>query len=216
MRKKREHRGLYGVASFFISNLISIDALFCVRTQEGTNHSLPGWKNNANRIGSTEHPSLTYVHFSNSYYHCDDLDKLIRRFWWTGSLEKNRYLALIAWDKICQPKLRGGLGIRRFKDINEALMAKLGWMLATDSNSLWAGTIRGKCCNRGNFWNVTIPKLTSVVAKNIWLTRELIRSRSCFLIGDGLSTNLWNSPWVPWLSDEETRAAFNPIKMDHG
>ncbi|PON69502.1 hypothetical protein TorRG33x02_259280 [Trema orientale] len=37
---------------------------------------------------------------------------------------------------------------------------------------------------------------------------------SCFLIGDGLSTNLWNSPWVPWLSHEETRATFNPIEMD--
>ena len=35
-------------------------------------------------------------------------------------------------------KQEGGLGIKKMRDLNMALMAKLGWRLITDTDKLWA------------------------------------------------------------------------------
>ncbi|PON79623.1 hypothetical protein PanWU01x14_008550, partial [Parasponia andersonii] len=32
------------------------------------------------------------------------IDAAARKFWWTGSLDRNKFLALKAWDSLCQPK----------------------------------------------------------------------------------------------------------------
>ena len=57
---------------------------------------------------------------------CKALDSMIRRFWWGVHPDKHRFLALRAWSDICKPKEVGGLGFRKFSDINAALLAKLG------------------------------------------------------------------------------------------
>ncbi|PON88131.1 hypothetical protein TorRG33x02_161570 [Trema orientale] len=135
---------------------------------------------------------------------CEELDSLARKFWWIGSLDKRYYLCLIAWDSICQPKARGGLGIRRFKDINAAFLAKLGWMMASDSSRFWISILKARYCRESNFWTATLPKTTSVVARMIWSTRDFIREGSVYLIGNGDAVDIWNSPWVPWFNMEQT------------
>ncbi|PON80515.1 hypothetical protein PanWU01x14_000710 [Parasponia andersonii] len=44
------------------------------------------------------------------------MDRAIRIFWWTGSVEKNKFLALMSWDSLCQPKYCRGLAFGRFWD----------------------------------------------------------------------------------------------------
>ncbi|EXB70699.1 hypothetical protein L484_023885 [Morus notabilis] len=56
---------------------------------------------------------------------CEDMNKAVRRFWWTGNSQKTRYLALVDWNLLCQPKDWGRFGFRRFEDFNLALLAKL-------------------------------------------------------------------------------------------
>lgn len=45
------------------------------------------------------------------------LAALVRRFFW-GKLNVNRYVLLVARDKIAQPKETGGLGIRDLRCLN--------------------------------------------------------------------------------------------------
>ena len=54
------------------------------------------------------------------------LDSLSRSFVWGGGQH------LVAWGKICKSKTEGGLGIRKSRDINKALIAKVGWRLVED------------------------------------------------------------------------------------
>lgn len=47
-------------------------------------------------------------------------------------------------DKICSPKLSGGLGLRRFEDINVALLCKIGWWLVAGLDTLWSKALKAK------------------------------------------------------------------------
>ena len=45
---------------------------------------------------------------------CEELDAKVRKFWWMPRENKSRFLALKAWDHICQPKQCCVLGFGRF------------------------------------------------------------------------------------------------------
>ena len=61
---------------------------------------------------------------------CEEMDSMLKKFWWSPSKNSNRYFTPLAWDNLCQPKYLGGLGFRHFSDINMALLSKVaGWIL---------------------------------------------------------------------------------------
>ena len=60
---------------------------------------------------------------------------MMRNFWW-GQREKERKLAWIAWEKMCTPKAEDGMGCKDLKVFNLALLAKRGWRISQDANSL--------------------------------------------------------------------------------
>lgn len=65
------------------------------------------------------------------------LDRISRDFLWGSTVEKRKQ-HLLAWNKVCLPKKDGGLGIRKARDTNRALISKVGWRLLNDGDSLWA------------------------------------------------------------------------------
>lgn len=74
---------------------------------------------------------------------CNKIDKMIRQFIWGGS-NTSRACSLVKWDRVIQPKSKGGLGIRSAKDMNIAFMTKLGWRMMKEDNSLWANVLVNK------------------------------------------------------------------------
>ena len=49
---------------------------------------------------------------------CKEMDTVNREFWWKGNANSMRSLKLVRWSSICQPKVYGGLGFRKFEDMN--------------------------------------------------------------------------------------------------
>ncbi|XP_030495226.2 uncharacterized protein LOC115711025 [Cannabis sativa] len=148
---------------------------------------------------------------------CADLDKLVRRFWWKGSDDSNRFLALTNWDSICVPKGWGGLGFKKFEDLNFALVAKLGWNLAAESNTLWCQFFKDKYFRRScSFWSAPKSNLWSYGARSIMATRDFIRDESCFAIGNGELVDIWHTPWLPGYGWERYVASFNPRICEKG
>ncbi|KAL7226194.1 hypothetical protein ACSBR1_021345 [Camellia fascicularis] len=64
------------------------------------------------------------------------IDKLNRDFLWGDTLDK-RKVHLVKWDVVCKVKKQGGLGIKKARDQNLALLTKLGWNLVSNKASLW-------------------------------------------------------------------------------
>ncbi|CAL5382784.1 unnamed protein product [Camellia sinensis] len=74
---------------------------------------------------------------------CDEIDKLNRNFLWGDSLERKK-VHLVNWQQVCHKKKNGGLGIRRARDQNLALLSKLGWKLLNKEEGLWLEVLRNK------------------------------------------------------------------------
>ncbi|KAH7542709.1 hypothetical protein FEM48_Zijuj02G0103000 [Ziziphus jujuba var. spinosa] len=83
---------------------------------------------------------------------CEDLDAIVRKFWWETKPNASGFFPLKAWKDLCKPKEMGGLGFRRFKDMNLALVAKLGWKLASDEECLWTRLMKAKYMRNETFF----------------------------------------------------------------
>lgn len=74
---------------------------------------------------------------------CEKLDNMVRRFWW-GYNDQQQHLYLKSWDRLCSPKMSGGLGFRKFREVNEVFTTKLCWQLCTEPNRFWVKLVRSK------------------------------------------------------------------------
>ena len=126
------------------------------------------------------------------------LDRVSRDFVWrshTGQRKQH----LLAWKRVCRPKMEGGLGIRSEKSMNKALLSKVGWRLLQDKDSLWAKVLRSK-------YKVGDPHDKSwTVVKSNWSStwrsvgaglREVILPGLGWVIGDGSNIRFWTDKWL--------------------
>ncbi|XP_060969747.1 uncharacterized mitochondrial protein AtMg00310-like [Cannabis sativa] len=141
------------------------------------------------------------------------MDSLIRKFWWTGGNDKDRYMALIKWDSLCCPKAMGGLGFRKMEHMNSALLAKLAWQVATDFDTPWVKCFKAKYCRRNSFWSVESKGYDSATWKGILHAREIIRNGSITLVGSGADVDIWEQPWIPWLNYEEFSCLMREVRV---
>jgi hypothetical protein len=118
---------------------------------------------------------------------------------------KCRFLAWKSWDALCLPKKDGGLGFRKNKNFNKALLAKLAWMVVSNRNSICMKLVRSKYKVRGDWLFKDPVKNSSPLWRAIEKTKKLITKGACFLVGDGTSINVRKDPWIPWLQDFKAR-----------
>ena len=57
---------------------------------------------------------------------CRELDRVNKNFIW-GTTDRRKKVHLVNWSTICCSKNRGGLGLKKTKHVNQALLAKTGW-----------------------------------------------------------------------------------------
>lgn len=107
---------------------------------------------------------------------CKKVDSIIKRFWWNHSNNK-RYLALHSWRQIFLPKDYGGLGFLSFHNLNLAMLAKLGWNLATNVDKMWVTLLLNKYYQNHRFLEVPSRQGYSFIWKRIFSTINLTKKR---------------------------------------
>ena len=60
-------------------------------------------------------------------------------------------MAWLSWDKFCFPKAEGGLGFKKLKEFNLALLAKQGWQLQHRHDTLMYRVLKAKCFSHCEF-----------------------------------------------------------------
>uniref|UniRef100_A0A803QHL3 Reverse transcriptase domain-containing protein n=1 Tax=Cannabis sativa TaxID=3483 RepID=A0A803QHL3_CANSA len=124
------------------------------------------------------------------------MEQCLRNFWW-GDNEKKKSFHTISWSSICKSKFKGGLGFRKIKNINSALLLKWGWKLITDPHNLWSSIMNEKYLKGRDLFDAELKGTESMLWKAILRTRSLLKEGLCRKIRDGRSTSIWFDAWVP-------------------
>ena len=67
---------------------------------------------------------------------CDELNSMGARFWW-GQVGNERKIHWGSWDKLIVAKKKGGMRFQDLRAFNLAMLAKQGWRLMQEKESLF-------------------------------------------------------------------------------
>ncbi|XP_019198078.1 PREDICTED: uncharacterized protein LOC109191859 [Ipomoea nil] len=127
---------------------------------------------------------------------CDTLEKLFNRFWWGGGNTGNRGIHWLSWEKMCTPKAKGGLGFKKLHQFNTALLAKQGWRLLIQPESLVSRTMKAKYFPTTGFMEAQLGGNPSFIWRSILAGRNVLQLGIARRVGDGRDTKVWGWNWV--------------------
>ncbi|KAK0606978.1 hypothetical protein LWI29_007229 [Acer saccharum] len=126
------------------------------------------------------------------------LDKINRDFLWGNSVDRKK-VHLVKWDTVYLPKNLGGLGIKKMKVMNQALLAKVGWRLMQNNTSLWGRLLKDKYLKGGNMFDYGNLKSNNCSStwRGILFGAKLLLDGMKWRVGNGNRINLWVDDWAP-------------------
>uniref|UniRef100_A0A2N9FKX2 RNase H type-1 domain-containing protein n=1 Tax=Fagus sylvatica TaxID=28930 RepID=A0A2N9FKX2_FAGSY len=128
---------------------------------------------------------------------CEEMDAIVRKFWWNPRTVGNKFFTPKAWADLCSPLSEGGLGFRKFESFNEAMIAKLAWWVLSERDSFCVKVLRAKY-KVGNHWLRDSPASSASFSwRGIERSRNLLAQAACRLVGSGESILVWEQPWIP-------------------
>lgn len=122
---------------------------------------------------------------------CEEIERLMNKFWWLSNMEKSSGIRWLAWDKMCSPKKFGGMGFKQIKEFNIALLGKQIWRLLTVPHSFVARMLKARYFPACSVLNAGLGNNPSYVWRSVLAARDPIISGSIIKVGDGTSINIW-------------------------
>ena len=152
-------------------------------------------------------PTFTISCFKLPMGLCDEIEKLIRRFWW-GQRGDRRMIHWVKWEDMCEPKSKGGMCFKELVLFNDALLAKQTWRLLQNQNSLFYKVFKSKFFSNCSILEAKEGHGGSYAWRSILRGREVIRPSAKWRVGDGeKNQNMGRqmaalctysiSPWTP-------------------
>ena len=142
--------------------------------KEKVGRKLAGWKEKLLSIGGKEIlikamtqaiPTYTMSCFLIPKGLCEEIEGMIRNFWW-GQRKEEKKIAWVSWEKMCKAKSNGGMGFRNFQAFNLAMLAKQGWRLLSNPDSLCAKIFKARYYLSGDILNSKLG--CSPVEGHLW------------------------------------------------
>ena len=89
------------------------------------------------------------------------------------------------------------MGFRDLELFNQAMLAKQGWRLMSNPDSLCAKVLRGKYFHGSSFIEAKRKRNASHSWNAMLHGREALKLGLIKRIGDGSSVRIWEDPWIP-------------------
>ena len=131
-----------------------------------------------------------------------------RNFWWGDGVDKKKFHT-IKRNELCKHSEEGGLGIRKSKENNLALLAKIVWRCLTNEKLLCTNIIKAKYCPIKSLWEAKFKTGNSRFWRGFVHAVDFINDYIGWAIGDGTEISVWESRWIP--CDHGLRKPLSPI-----
>lgn len=89
------------------------------------------------------------------------------------------------------------MGFRDIRAFNLALLAKQGWRIQKNLNSLVHRVFKAKYFAESSFLEAQLGRRPSDVWRSIWTARTVVEKGSRWIIGNGESVQMWKDRWLP-------------------
>ncbi|XP_023928297.1 uncharacterized mitochondrial protein AtMg00310-like [Quercus suber] len=127
---------------------------------------------------------------------CNELNALCARFWW-GQTGEERKIHWKNWGVLTRSKKEGGMGFRELKDFNLAMLAKQGWRLIQDRDSLLYKCFKARYFPYCTFLEASDVPNCSYVWKSLMATQPILKKGCCWRVGDGTAIRVMVDKWIP-------------------
>jgi hypothetical protein len=123
---------------------------------------------------------------------CDKISTMVCRYWWNQQ-EGQHKVHWISWEKMMKPKKEGGLGFCDVHVFNLAMLAKQGWRLLQNPDSLCAKVLQAKYYRE----KTCLEAKPKVGRRSILRGIQLVKKGMIWWVGDGRDLKIWSDPWLP-------------------
>ncbi|XP_042974894.1 uncharacterized protein LOC122306534 [Carya illinoinensis] len=139
---------------------------------------------------------------------CHEMEMMMARFWWSNQ-SREKKIHWVGWQKLSISKFRGGLGFKNLHDFNMALLAKQGWCLLTNCNSLLFKMFKAKYFPKCSLFEAKIGFNSSYVWKGIHSALDLLKSGCARRVGNGAAISVFKDQWIPGIIPSELQSGLH-------
>jgi hypothetical protein len=133
---------------------------------------------------------------------CNEINSMIAKFWGGrggGHKDNDKKVAWMSWEKMGKAKEVGRLGFQDLECFNAALLAKQGWQLIQNLESLVARILKEKYHPNNMFLDSPLSRNPSYVWQSIWNAKFQLDEGMLWRVGNGRSIKIWGDKWLPSL-----------------
>ena len=127
---------------------------------------------------------------------CNDINSIIAKYWW-GQTSNERKIHQINWERLCEPKKKGGMGFQNINAFNLAMLVKQAWRLLNQQNSLFFRVYKARYFPACSFLEAELGSNPSYVWWSILQARDVILARLKWKVRSGNSMDIARHVWLP-------------------
>lgn len=104
---------------------------------------------------------------------CDGIEKRMNSYWW-GNEGTGKGIRWMSWDRLCVVKEDGGLGFRKLRGFNVAMLSKQAWRIINNENPLVTFHMKARYFPHTDFLGVSLVTNPSYVRRSILEAQQSI------------------------------------------
>ena len=195
------HKKYLGLPSIIGKSKVEIFA----EIKERVERKLSGWKEKMLSVCGQEIlikavaqaiPTYTMSCFQIPKSFCDEIEAMMRKFLW-GQRGQESKIAWVSWKKMCKSKMNGGMGFKNPQAFNLAMLAKQGWRLISNPNSLVAQIYKARYYLPGDVFQAKLGSSPSYTWRSIFNGLEVVKGGTRWRVGNGERILIWEDKWLP-------------------